>query len=255
MKSSNMVNKGKSIGILPFNSPKHMKERAKFSRKNLEIYGNIMSNPIDIYRSCIYPVAKINYRNWCKNVNFGNNEKIVTCQISFCNVCCDNLSLEYEEIAKENRFATNLGMTSNDFIEFMKDHVVKTNQVESCKNKCITVYPAQLPTIQTSPSRDPELGLSQRNPGRDCMDIKVWGSEENKSGNYWIKLGMKGVFEVYCDMETDQGGWTLFFNYKHAQGQEVYLNGTVSNWLRFIIEFYSNNFNLFYLIYILCTKF
>lgn len=45
-----------------------------------------------------------------------------------------------------------------------------------------------------------------------------------KSGVYWIYLSSKGVQKVFCDLETDKGGWTLFFNYIHEQGAELLLD-------------------------------
>jgi hypothetical protein len=30
-----------------------------------------------------------------------------------------------------------------------------------------------------------------------------------------------GVQKVYCDMDTDEGGWTLFLNYVHYPGSEL----------------------------------
>lgn len=73
------------------------------------------------------------------------------------------------------------------------------------------------------PPRDPELG-QEKKPAVSCMDIKKWGSKTAKSGVYWIELGSKGPQKVFCDMETDKGGWTLFFNYVHQPGQELLLN-------------------------------
>ena len=42
----------------------------------------------------------------------------------------------------------------------------------------------------------------------DCLDYKLSG--HNKSGVYTVKpVGMRTGFEVYCDMETDNGGWLV----------------------------------------------
>lgn len=80
-----------------------------------------------------------------------------------------------------------------------------------------------MPAPPIKPPRDPLLGTEQR-PGMSCMDIKKWGAKSAKSGVYWIDVGSKGAQKVFCDMETDKGGWTLFFNYVHQPGQELLLN-------------------------------
>lgn len=58
------------------------------------------------------------------------------------------------------------------------------------------------------------------------MDILTWGPRDAKSATYWVSFGV-GTFEVFCDMDTDNGGWTLFFNYIHVPGDDLRLNASV----------------------------
>lgn len=59
------------------------------------------------------------------------------------------------------------------------------------------------------------------------MDIKDWGNENAKSGIFYIKTKVSNSIKVFCDMETDNGGWTMFLQYSHSPGEVLNLNPNV----------------------------
>ncbi len=58
-------------------------------------------------------------------------------------------------------------------------------------------------------------GMSQESPGKSCLDLRNKGA--SKSGVYWLNPSGKvgAVYQVWCDMVADGGGWTLIMRFKN----------------------------------------
>ena len=78
---------------------------------------------------------------------------------------------------------------------------------------CNARYFIDEPEPEFTPPADVTLGRSQDNPGVDCRDLLENGPG-SESGNFYVQPSPNAqVIEVYCDQETDGGGWTLMTQY------------------------------------------
>jgi len=187
-----------------------------------------MDMPTEIYRMCVYPeyMFKLNIMKWCdQKYGTQGKKKLNACKNSFCTVCCDHLRLILRNQAEKQILGEMLLLKTNPgYAKILK--VINDHDIQKCRTTCMTTYPVDYPVFLPPPPRDPKLGTNAQNAAKSCSDIKKWGKEKPKSGEYWIELGYRGKTKVFCDMETDDGGWTLFFNYLHYPGQEINLDAT-----------------------------
>ena len=74
-----------------------------------------------------------------------------------------------------------------------------------------------IPIIFISPA-----GSSKYFPGKSCKDIKE-RTNSTISKEYWIKPNNDSApFLVYCEMELNNGGWTLVYGYTFTNYADFY---------------------------------
>ena len=224
-KNSNLKLKRKISGDLPDTYPKRLKKKAQRQRENKGNFMYLMDVPIEPWRFCIYPQAyfKLNINKYCDQKFSSSKIKKMGCKNSYCNFCCDNSKMIIENQSKKIKNISKILSIPRSFMS----NAITDNEINNCRKKCNLIYKVNYPLNLPPPPRDNKLGSSPKFAAKSCSDIKTWGKLNSKSGEYWIEYGNKNLkMKVFCDMEVDSGGWTLFFNYVHFPGQEVKIDSS-----------------------------
>ena len=106
-------------------------------------------------------------------------------------------------------------------------NAITDHEINNCRKKCNLIYKVNYPINLLPPPRDDKLRSSRKFAAKSCSDFKKQRKLNSKIGEYWIEYGNKNLkAKVFCEMEVDSGGWTLFFNYAHFPGQEVKIDSS-----------------------------
>ena len=126
--------------------------------------------------------------------------------------------------------AEKMGFKKGDYKSFhvQLEKMVPSSVEGGCYRACRKQYKFAEPDVAEDIINNDKLGISQKSPGYHCNDIKQNNNKAKESGIFYIRPKMsKKISKVYCDFETENGGWQLLYSYKKNENQKDFqIDGT-----------------------------
>lgn len=85
--------------------------------------------------------------------------------------------------------------------------------IDKCRKSCNQEYLIEEEEPEFIPPNDFLLGKSRSNPAVDCKDV-VDNGPGKMSGTFYVRPQPQyRIMKVYCDNDSEEGGWTLEYSY------------------------------------------
>lgn len=153
---------------------------------------------VKLYRFCLYPVSPINAYKYCERFKKDSMLRYSECKHLNCVNCCNHLLLIMKYIVSQSIVSEILSLNDDLGFNKIKKFVTPSTQKE-CRMACKEIYPMDEPLVVAPPKKDSELGLSQEDAAKSCMDILVNGGPK-VSGIYWVQPNVEQeAFSIWCD--------------------------------------------------------
>ena len=188
---------------------------------------------------CVYPQNRANIYEICGQQKIEGKEdknqkesfKVKACRHYNCLNCCANLKSIYKMIilkyeSESEKLAIKIE-GYNKYNSLIKD-MIAVEMIEECEYQCRLIFKFEEPQVNSQKVDETSLGVKVNSPAYHCRDIKDNNKAVHKTGIYFTKpINSQIVSKVYCDQDTEGGGWQLLFNYRHTKQQSDFqLDGT-----------------------------